>query len=472
MTSCHSQRPSHLPDARARRKAELHPSIRDFLLIPLFHLCVLLFHSTCVRLLVALALLPLYCARQTVSVLPNIVQNAHLLFTSKGRFRLCQASDSYRQKEQKIAWEQYNGTYKFSPSKILTWNDCSHQKPERVEIEVCGIKARIVHAKPPILGKGSKRLLMVHGNPSWGYIWRNVIPTMNAAGHEVFSIDWLGHGASDKPTDPREISFELHMQTLVAVIRHFDLDDFYIAAHDWGGCIVLCTVPSFPEGHRCAGLFLLNTFLPPRPQDISLHYYLLYWIWFFSTGVFGPLLPESLVLRFMAPNITKTVAEGYSIPYRQCPTKTKASTNRFAHIVPGIPDSILDQRSRFLWRMVEGLIGPEHLTNINAQASLARRDVEVRRWWSGEEIEKENAEKRGPGGAGTDRASSAPGQVMVVFGQDDPLLPEFRQILVDTVKVSKLVANREGDWIAGAGHYPMEQTPDVIAKSIDSLLKG
>jgi len=177
-------------------------------------------------------------------------------------------------------------------------------------------------------------------------------------------------------------------------------------------------------------------------------------------------------LRFIGPNITKTVAEGYSTPYRQCPTKTKASINRFAHIVPGIPDSILDPRSGFLWRMIEGLIGPEHLTNINAQASLARRDVEVRKCWSGEEIKKENAEKRGHGGAGTDRASSAPRQVMVVFGQDDPLLPEFRQILVDMVKVSKLVTNREGDWIDGAGYYPMEQAPDVSAKSIDNLLKG
>lgn len=80
-------------------------------------------------------------------------------------------------------------------------------------------------------------------------------------------------------------------------------------------------------------LFLLNTFPPPSPHDISLHYYLLYWIWFFSTGILGPLLSDSLVLRFMAPNITATVAERYSTPYLQNPTKAKASINRFAHIV-------------------------------------------------------------------------------------------------------------------------------------------
>ena len=366
MPSSSRQPQGHLQEAQRRREAELRPSIRDYFLRPAFSLCVLLFKITYLRLVIALVLFPFYCARKAVSVLPNVLENAHFLFSADGRAQLYCMSDAYRRKDVETASEQYQGTYRFPPGKYLPWDDRSAQVMERVEIDVCGIKARVVHAKPLVLDRDSKQLVMVHGNPSWGYIWRNIIPALNAAGHELFSIDWLGHGASDKPTDPRDISFELHMQTLLAVIRHFYLHDFYIAAHDWGGCVVLCTVPLFPSEHKCAGLFLLNTFLPPRPRDISLHYYLLYWIWFYSTGIFGPLLPESLVLRFMASNVTKTIAEGYSVPYQQSTTKTKASINRFAHLVPGIPDWILTQRSGFLWRMMEGLSGPEHFTNINA----------------------------------------------------------------------------------------------------------
>ena len=83
----------------------------------------------------------------------------------------------------------------------------------------------------------------------------------------------------------------------------------------------------------------------------------------------------------------------------------------------------------------------------------------------------ERVEKRGDTGSGPENARSAPEQVMVGFGQDDPLLPEFRQILAHTIKVSKVVSSPHGDWISAAGHYPMEQKPELIAQSIDFFLK-
>ena len=475
--SLYPHQPEQSMEADARRKAELRPSIRDFFLSPFFHLSVLLFQITSFRLLVALSLFPLYCTRQAISILPNILQHWSLLFSSGGRSCLCQKSDAYRQTEQNIASEQSTGTYRFAPDDVLANDDAPDLgTPKRVEIPVCGIKARVLHAKPVVLKQSSKQIVLVHGNPSWSYVWRNIVPSLTAAGHEVFSIDWLGHGASDKPINPRQISFELHMHTFTAVIRHFNLHDFYIAAHDWGGCVVLCTIPLLPREHKCAGLFLLNTFFPPRPSDISLHYYLLYWIWFFSTGIARSLLPDSLVLRFMAPNITAAVAEGYSVPYEQSLTKTKASINRFAHIVPGTPDWVLGLRGTRLWRVAEGLIGPKHLTNLNAQAALARRNVTVRKWWSKEKTERSAGSEKELlllDVADMDRRDFAvpPEHVMILFGRDDPLLPEFRQILVDTIQVSKVVESSEGPWITGAGHYPMEQKPEVVARCIGELLQ-
>ncbi len=62
-----------------------------------------------------------------------------------------------------------------------------------------------------------------------------IIPALVKGGHEVYAIDWLGHGASDKPLSGSSISFELHMRTLTACIDHFNISDCYVAAHDWGG---------------------------------------------------------------------------------------------------------------------------------------------------------------------------------------------------------------------------------------------
>jgi pimeloyl-ACP methyl ester carboxylesterase len=54
-------------------------------------------------------------------------------------------------------------------------------------------------------------------------------------GHELFALDWLGHGRSDKPMHPGSITLELHMQTLMAFINHVQLRDIVLVAHDWGG---------------------------------------------------------------------------------------------------------------------------------------------------------------------------------------------------------------------------------------------
>lgn len=64
-----------------------------------------------------------------------------------------------------------------------------------------------------------------------------MIPKLLEDGHEVYALDWLGHGGSDKPMSASLISFELHMWTLMSCIDHFQLEGCCIAAHDWGGYV-------------------------------------------------------------------------------------------------------------------------------------------------------------------------------------------------------------------------------------------
>ncbi len=261
------------------------------------------------------------------------------------------------------------------------------------------------------------------------------------------------------------------MRTLISCIEHFDLRGCYIAAHDWGGyvhtchsrdacteipfssCVALCTIPNLPTG-TCAGLFLLNSFFPPRPSDISLFYYLLYLIWFFSTGVFGGYLPESMVMRYMCPEATRDIIAGYCAPYT-AGIHSKVSVGRFAHIVPGIPDVLLKLREGTAWRIAEGLLGPENFTNVNAQAFLAQRNVEVRQWWASGGSQHENVTPR----------------VSVAFGRDDPLLKDFKNLLDETLRLKVSGQRSSGTWISDAGHYPVEEKPEAVARLIQQFME-
>lgn len=197
----------------------------------------------------------------------------------------------------------------------------------------------------------------------------------------------------------------------------------------------------------CAGLFLLNSFLPPRLSDLSPHYYLLYAIWFLSMGLMRSSMPESAVMRFMAPQISAADVEGYGAPYRNVPAQAKSSLFRFSHIAPGIPRFILNEaRQTSGWKIIEGLCGPERFSNINAQADLCRLDDQVREFWR------------------RDDSAKAALKTAVVFGQDDPLLKDFKNVLVHSIHPRHMVAwSATGVWLENAGHYPVEERPKDVA---------
>lgn len=460
-----------------RRKLELKPYLRDYILQPTFKASVFLLSFTVIRIWLALVLLPLYCSAQALFALPHIISWLSFLLTSSGRMKLRARCYGYRRGETDLAAEQYQGTFHFAPQRVeysssgaTTWD------VPRVEVEVCGIKARVAHFKPTGVQNNGKTIVLLHGNPSWSYMWRNIAPSLSIAGYEVLCVDWLGHGASDKPTSPSEITFELHMCTLINVVEQFDLHDFYVGAHDWGGCVALCTLPAITEQRKCSGLFLLNTFFPARPSDVSLHYLLLYWIWFFSTGIMGTLLPESLVLRFMAPDITGKIANAYDSAYEYHSLRAKASIGRFSHMVPAMPDLIYQLRDSSWWMVLEGL-HPQLLTNINAQARLAKLNSEVRKWWDGSDRTARTPPTSSDSNTSNESRSltkteSIPKRVMILFGRDDPLLPEFCQVLTQTIKIGRPAHSPIAGWLSGAGHYPMEQRPESIVKSMDALMSA
>ena len=84
--------------------------------------------------------------------------------------------------------------------------------------------------------------LCLHGNPTWGYLYRHMIPVLVAAGMRVVAPDLIGFGRSDKPADPSWHQFDLHRQSLLNFVEALDLQRVMLVCQDWGGIFGL-TLP-------------------------------------------------------------------------------------------------------------------------------------------------------------------------------------------------------------------------------------
>ena len=106
--------------------------------------------------------------------------------------------------------------------------------------------------------RDGRPVVLVHGNPTWGYLYRNFIPPLVEAGHRAIVPDHLGFGRSDKPADPELYRVPRHAQRLEALLESLDLNGATVVPQDWGGPIGLHWATRHPE--RVDGLFILNTF--------------------------------------------------------------------------------------------------------------------------------------------------------------------------------------------------------------------
>jgi haloalkane dehalogenase len=137
---------------------------------------------------------------------------------------------------------------------------------------------------------------MVHGNPTWGYLYRNFIPAVVEAGHRAIVPDHLGFGRSEKPRDPELYRVPRHARRLDALLESLDLRGAVVVPQDWGGPTGLHWATQHPE--RVDGLFILNTYahgfrreaLPPGKDKVPLPLPLR----LFRTPVVGEVLVKGL----------------------------------------------------------------------------------------------------------------------------------------------------------------------------------
>lgn len=107
-------------------------------------------------------------------------------------------------------------------------------------------------AAPPIL--------LMHGEPSWSFLYRHIIADLVARGHHVLAPDLIGFGRSDKPAAQSDYSYERHVSWMSSWLTQLDLRQITLFCQDWGGLIGLRLVAAFPD--RFARVVAANTFLP------------------------------------------------------------------------------------------------------------------------------------------------------------------------------------------------------------------
>ena len=107
-------------------------------------------------------------------------------------------------------------------------------------------------------------VLLLHGNPAWGYLWRSVIPPLLEAGLRVVVPDQIGFGLSEKPHDRGAHTLDNHAANVVALLDRLDLRGVTFVCHDWGGPTGLAALVTRP--HRGAAVAVMSTWAWNSPS--------------------------------------------------------------------------------------------------------------------------------------------------------------------------------------------------------------
>jgi haloalkane dehalogenase len=204
-------------------------------------------------------------------------------------------------------------------------------------VAVDGLRMAYVDEGPP----GAPPVLLLHGEPSWSYLYRKMIPPLVAAGHRVVAPDLIGFGRSDKPAAREAYSYQRHVDWTRAFVSALGLEGITLFCQDWGGLIGLRLVAEMEE--RFARVVASNTFLPTgdrRPPDA-----------FFAWQRFSQEVPELPVGRIVAGGcarpVSAAVQAGYEAPF---PDETyKAGARAFPLLVPSRPDDPASAPNRAAW---------------------------------------------------------------------------------------------------------------------------
>lgn len=179
-------------------------------------------------------------------------------------------------------------------------------------------------------GQG-ETILCLHGEPTWSYLYRKMIPPLSAR-HRVVAPDLIGFGRSDKPVDRAFYTFQTHVDLLKEFLAALDLREITLVCQDWGGLIGLRVAAEEPD--RFARLVIMNTGLPTGEEPMTRGF--MRWREFAAAT---PDLPVGRIVRSgcAAPEaVPDEVIAAYDAPFPD--SAYKAGAAMFPLLVPVQPD--------------------------------------------------------------------------------------------------------------------------------------
>ncbi|KZX75007.1 haloalkane dehalogenase [Oleiphilus sp. HI0009] len=193
--------------------------------------------------------------------------------------------------------------------------------------------------------KNADPVLMLHGEPTWSYLYRHMIPICAAAGHRVIAPDLIGFGKSDKPTNKNDYSYETHVDWLLNFIDQLELNNITLVCQDWGSLLGLRLAAE--NSDRFKAIVVGNGMLPTGDETVPKAFkiwraFALNSPWFpiakiINTGCFKTLSPDEI--------------RAYDAPFPS--SKYKAGTRAFPALVPISPDNPASSANKEAWKVLE-----------------------------------------------------------------------------------------------------------------------
>jgi haloalkane dehalogenase len=206
--------------------------------------------------------------------------------------------------------------------------------------EVDGLRIHYVDEGP----RGGAPVLLLHGEPSWSYLYRKMIPIVVATGHRAIAPDLVGFGRSDKPVRREDYTYQRHVDWMRHVLVALDLRNVTLVCQDWGGLLGLRLVAEHPD--RFARVVAANTFLPtgdhpPGPA-------------FLAWKQYSQTTPEfhvgGIIRGGSAQDLAPGVEAAYDAPFPD--DRYKAGARQFPVLVPVTPDDPASAANRRAWEVL------------------------------------------------------------------------------------------------------------------------
>ncbi|MCG7597216.1 haloalkane dehalogenase [Mycobacterium sp. PSTR-4-N] len=204
-------------------------------------------------------------------------------------------------------------------------------------VDVAGIRMHYLDEGP----RDAEVVLLLHGEPSWSYLYRTMIPVLTGAGLRAVAIDLVGFGRSDKPARREDYTYQAHVDWTWAAIEAIGLTGITLVCQDWGGLIGLRLVGEHPD--RFARVVAANTALPTGDQHPGEAF--LAWQRFSQESPDFPV--GGIIDGGCVSTLPADVIAAYDAPFPD--DSFKAGARQFPTLVPTSPDDPAASANRAAW---------------------------------------------------------------------------------------------------------------------------